>query len=143
MASAALRDKKVTTLYLIRHGSKDKDTLTPEGLLEADALAPKLKPLNLTHIYSSPANRAQQTAKPTCEALHTTPKILPWLMEADWLRITQAGNTYCIWDIFGETIRCSGSPFPTMENWSILSYLTLLTLIFKKGKQSHLSTRHQ
>eukprot|EP01105_Mastigella_eilhardi_P005398 TRINITY_DN17127_c0_g1_i1.p1 TRINITY_DN17127_c0_g1~~TRINITY_DN17127_c0_g1_i1.p1 ORF type:complete len:276 (-),score=73.55 TRINITY_DN17127_c0_g1_i1:64-843(-) len=101
----AKSERRVTLLYLVRHGDKDKDALNEEGWREARALVDRMRDAGLTHAYSSPANRAQCTAKPTCDALGLTPQVRPWLMEADFLQIQQEGRKYCIWDAFGENVR--------------------------------------
>ena len=49
---------------LIRHGDPDysTDSLTPQGKLEAAALADYLCSLKIDRIYSSPLGRAKETA---------------------------------------------------------------------------------
>jgi probable phosphoglycerate mutase len=73
--------------------------------------------LRVTHVYASPANRARQTAKPTEEATSTPAVVLPWLMEADWLRVQQQDKDYCLWDVFGETVR-GGDCAVTTGEWT-------------------------
>lgn len=72
-------------LYVIRHGEPiyNPDSLTEKGHLQARALAKRLAVNGLDRIYSSPMNRAQQTAKPTCELLGIEPEILPWTSEEE------------------------------------------------------------
>ncbi|KAH3765358.1 phosphoglycerate mutase [Pelomyxa schiedti] len=106
-----------TTFFLVRHGDKLGDDLTDIGVREADALAERMSGAQLTHVYTSPARRAQKTAKPTCDATGIEPVVLPWLMEASQLRVDQGGRNYCIWDTFGETIR-GESKLPSTRDWA-------------------------
>lgn len=70
-------------LYIIRHGDPDyaNDTLTERGWEEARLLAPRMVALNPTRIYASPRGRAQDTARPTCEALGMEFQIEDWMTE--------------------------------------------------------------
>ena len=70
-------------LYIVRHGIPDyaTDSLTPDGQKQAEALVPRLAPLALDEIYSSPLGRARQTAEPTCRALGMEAQIEPWMSE--------------------------------------------------------------
>lgn len=71
-------------LYIIRHGDPNyaDDTLTPLGWKEAEALVPRLLNIKPTDIYTSPLGRAQDTAKPSCEALGMTFQIENWMAES-------------------------------------------------------------
>lgn len=71
-------------LYVIRHADPtySPDALTPKGLRQAEALGRRLAMHGLDKIYSSPMNRAQQTAQPTCELLGKKPEILYWTSES-------------------------------------------------------------
>ncbi len=62
------------TIYLVRHGitrsNREKiyagwgeEELIEEGVLGAEALGAKLKPLGISTIYTSPIKRALQTAR--------------------------------------------------------------------------------
>ncbi|MBE6569282.1 MAG: histidine phosphatase family protein [Ruminococcaceae bacterium] len=71
-------------LYVIRHGDptyNEHDELTPRGTLQSAALAKRLARYGVDRIYSSPLNRAQVTAKPTCELLNKKLEILEWANE--------------------------------------------------------------
>ncbi len=70
-------------LYIIRHADPDypNNTITPQGHLEAKALAERMAGEKLTRIYSSPLGRAQDTARYTAEATGHTPVILDWTCE--------------------------------------------------------------
>ena len=58
-------------LFYVRHGDPiyDPDSLTEQGLKQADALVNRMKRCNPSKIYASSSNRAMLTAKPTCDAL--------------------------------------------------------------------------
>ena len=70
-------------LLLLRHGDPDyaRDSLTPTGRIEADLLARRLASESFRSIYVSPLGRAQDTAKPTLEALRRTAETCDWLRE--------------------------------------------------------------
>lgn len=70
-------------ILLIRHAEPDykNNTLTKKGFIEAEYLSERLKNSNITHIYSSPLNRAVLTAKPTAEKINREIKICDWLTE--------------------------------------------------------------
>jgi len=57
--------------FYVRHGDPiyDPDSLTELGQKQADALAKRLALYGVDKIYASTSNRAQLTAKPTCELL--------------------------------------------------------------------------
>lgn len=70
-------------ILIIRHAEPDypNNTLTDKGFVEAEYLSDKLMNSNITHIYSSPLNRAVLTAKPTAEKINKEIKICDWLTE--------------------------------------------------------------
>ena len=70
-------------ILIIRHAIPDyqNDSITPEGRLEAEALARIADSLDLGDCYVSPFGRAKETAAPVCEAAGKTPVTLPWLRE--------------------------------------------------------------
>lgn len=70
-------------ILLIRHAEPDypNNTLTQKGFREAEYLSQKLQQSNITHIYSSPLNRAILTARPTAEKISKEIKICDWLTE--------------------------------------------------------------
>lgn len=57
--------------FYIRHGDPiyNPNKLTPLGERQAEAVAKRLALYGIDRIYSSPSNRAIQTAQPTCEIL--------------------------------------------------------------------------
>ncbi len=73
-------------LYLIRHGEPDydRDCLTENGVQQAIKTAGRLKEENLTAIYSSPMNRAKETASYTADLYGLPVKILDFMHEIDW-----------------------------------------------------------
>ena len=70
-------------ILIIRHGEPDyeNNTLTPKGFKEAEYLSLKLQNSNITHVYSSPLNRAYLTAKPTAEKINKDITVCDWLTE--------------------------------------------------------------
>ena len=70
-------------LLIIRHGDPDYsvDSLTPTGWQEARLLADRLTKTPIHAFYQSPLGRAQDTAKPTLEALGRTAETCDWLRE--------------------------------------------------------------
>ena len=67
-------------LYYIRHGDPiyDPNQLTPLGERQAEAVAKRLAVHGIDQIYSSPSNRARQTAEPLCQITKKEPQILEW-----------------------------------------------------------------
>lgn len=70
-------------LYYIRHGDPiyRPNQLTPLGERQAEAVAKRLATHGIDQIYSSPSNRARQTAQPLCEIMKMEPTILDWADE--------------------------------------------------------------
>jgi probable phosphoglycerate mutase len=70
-------------LYIIRHGDPiyETDTLTPRGILQAEALARRLSTSGINEIYSSPLGRAILTAKPAADILKLDINIEEWMNE--------------------------------------------------------------
>ena len=78
-------------LYYVRHGDPiyDPNSLTPLGQRQAEALAKRFGVHGLDRIYSSPSNRALQTAQPTCEILKKKPILVDFADETHaWREIT-------------------------------------------------------
>lgn len=85
----------MTRLYLIRHATNDalKDGVlygrTPgvhlnhEGRLQAEAVAERMAAVELVAIYSSPLERARQTAEPLADRQGLVVNIHPDLVETD------------------------------------------------------------
>ena len=70
-------------LLIIRHGDPDYtiDSLTPQGHLEAAALAEYMKDLDVKAFYVSPLGRAQHTADYTLKKMGRTAQTMDWLQE--------------------------------------------------------------
>lgn len=70
-------------LYIIRHGDPDytTDSLTPRGVLQAEAVGKRIRDAGVDRIFSSPMGRAQQTAEPACRLLGLPCEIEPWTHE--------------------------------------------------------------
>ncbi len=70
--------------YYIRHGDPiyNPDSLTPQGQLQAAALAKRFGMYGLDKVFTSDSTRAKMTAQPTCELLGITPTELPWINES-------------------------------------------------------------
>ena len=77
-------------LYIIRHGDPDysTDTLTPKGVLQAEAVAKRLQQAGINKIFSSPMGRAKQTAEPLCRLLNMEYAIEEWTHEIQDERLT-------------------------------------------------------
>ena len=70
-------------LFYVRHGDPiyNPDSLTEQGLLQAQALVERMKICKPERIFASSSNRAQLTAKPTAEALGLPIETLDWCHE--------------------------------------------------------------
>jgi probable phosphoglycerate mutase len=104
-------------LYIIRHGDPiyETDTLTPRGVLQADALARRLSASGISEVYSSPLGRAMLTAKPTADVLKLDINIEEWMSEG------LAWNDLSITDEKGEKnwfFACSNTKF--LKDWDAL-----------------------
>ena len=69
-------------LLFIRHGDPDYtiDSLTETGRIEAELLAERIAPMDITAYYVSPLGRAKATIAPTLQKTHRS------ATECDWLR---------------------------------------------------------
>ena len=70
--------------YYIRHGDPiyKPDSLTDQGIQQAEALSKRLIRFGFDQIYSSTSNRAVMTAKPTCDLLKMEPQLLEFANES-------------------------------------------------------------
>lgn len=70
-------------LYIIRHGDPDysTDSLTPRGILQAEAVGKRVFDAKIDRIFSSPMGRAKQTAEPACRLLGLPCEIEEWAHE--------------------------------------------------------------
>jgi len=67
----------------VRHGDPiySPDSLTPLGRRQAEAVAKRFALFGVDHIYASTSNRANETAKPTCELLKKEMTLLDFTNE--------------------------------------------------------------
>lgn len=77
-------------LYIVRHGEPnyEKDCLTENGLIQAEAVGKRIAASGINVIYSSPMGRAQQTAAPACRLLGLPCNIEDWAHEVEDDRLT-------------------------------------------------------
>lgn len=70
-------------ILIIRHGDPDykNDSLTPDGMIEAEYLAETLASESIDEIFVSPLGRAQKTAEFTLSKKKMQGTTLPWLRE--------------------------------------------------------------
>lgn len=70
-------------LYYVRHGDPiyDPNQLTELGKLQAAAVAKRLARYGVDEVYTSPSNRARQTAQPLCDLVKQDAVILDWADE--------------------------------------------------------------
>lgn len=77
-------------LYIIRHGDPiyETDSLTPRGILQAEAVGKRMKDAKIDRIFSSPMGRARQTAEPACRLLGLEYTVEEWAHEIEDERLT-------------------------------------------------------
>lgn len=95
-------------IYLVRHADPDYElnTITPQGHLEARALAQSLKREALDLIYTSPMGRARETARYTLEATGLQAGIEAWTAEFEDFRVNvEPWGSLAGWQIPGELVR--------------------------------------
>ena len=105
-------------LYLVRHADPDydNDKLTAQGRQEARALAERFAKHGLDALYSSNSGRSAETAGYVAEKLGLEMIVEPWFREPVHLKVKQNGESYLIWDTFGEVIR-GQKDIPNQETW--------------------------
>lgn len=114
-------------LYIIRHADPDypNHTITPAGHREADALARRMAAAGLTHLYTSPLERARHTAQYTADLTKLEPVVVEWTRElSEWAIVLPdltSGDQrrYAAWDVHGEIVR-GVDPLPTDLTWDSL-----------------------
>lgn len=88
-------------LFYIRHGDPiySPDSLTPLGHEQAKAVAKRLMLSDIDRVYSSPSNRARQTAQPFCDLEKKDMTICDWADEGlagrDFFLHTEEGHGWC------------------------------------------------
>ena len=78
-------------LFYLRHGDPiyDPDSLTEQGMLQAEALSKRLSRYGIDKIFASTSNRAILTARPTADALSKEIAYLDWCNESHaWRDLT-------------------------------------------------------
>ncbi len=115
-------------LYIIRHADPDyeRNTLTPAGHLEAQALARRLASHGLDHLYTSPLGRARHTAQYAADLLKIEPMIEEWTQEIpNWRVEVEGWGPMPMWDVPGELLRAQ--PYPTFETWHTMPFWNAAT----------------
>lgn len=110
-------------LHIIRHADPDypNNTITPEGHLEAQALAKRLSACGLDRIYASPMGRALDTMRYTADALGLPHEVEEWTQELSLKLEETPYGRLSHWDLPGEVIRAA-EPLPTHDTWHNISY---------------------
>lgn len=116
-------------LLIIRHADPEysNDSLTEEGVREADALARRLASGNdgsITHLYTSPKGRARATAAPTESALCKKAFVEDWTRELTYWptlpRTDKPGDTVlAMWDMPPAQVRAVQS-LTDNDQWSLV-----------------------
>ena len=104
-------------LYIIRHAEPDypRDALTSRGHAQAKALAHQLSAMGIDQVYSSPMNRALETARYTAERLGLDMRIEGWTRELeDWWVPDAVLGERPVWQVDAATLRASA---PGQECW--------------------------
>jgi len=95
-------------LYIIRHAEPDypRDALTAHGHRQAQTLARRLAGTGIGRVYSSPMNRALETARYTAERLGLDVQVEPWTRELeDWWIPDAAVGELPVWQVDAATLR--------------------------------------
>jgi broad specificity phosphatase PhoE len=95
-------------LYIIRHAEPDypRDALTALGHVQAQALARRLAGIGVDRVYSSPMNRALETARYTAERLGLDVQVENWTRELeDWWVPDDALGELPVWQVDATTLR--------------------------------------
>ena len=73
-------------LIFVRHGEPDyiNDTLTPNGIQQAQSTSKRLAGESISEVYSSPMGRAMKTASYTADMLGLEVQTLDFMHEIDW-----------------------------------------------------------
>jgi probable phosphoglycerate mutase len=112
--------------YIIRHADPnyEKNTITPEGHREAEALAVRMARENLTRIYTSPMGRARETARYTEEATAIEAVVEDWTLELPAPPVDQGRDgRISPWHMAGEIIRPDAAVCASHDGILQLPYL--------------------
>src|SRR3984885_9402824 len=99
-------------LYIIRHAEPayPLDALTARGHRQARGLARWLEGREVDHVYSSPMNRALETARYTAKRLALELKVEPWTREIeDWWIPDPTLGERPVWQVDPATLRALDS----------------------------------
>lgn len=108
-------------LHIIRHADPDyeRDTLTDQGHLEAQALADRLAAQGIDHLYTSPLGRARATAQYAADRLGLPPVVEDWTQELRDCGVEEAPwGAIAAWDVPGECVRAI-EPLPAHGTWHL------------------------
>lgn len=106
-------------LYIIRHAEPDypRDALTARGHAQAQALADRLSMMGIDQVYSSPMNRALETARYTAERLGLDVQVESWTRELeDWWVPDEALGERPVWQVDAAILRAM---VPGQEIWPL------------------------
>lgn len=106
-------------LHIIRHAEPDypRDALTARGHAQAQALARRLSTMGVDQVYSSPMNRALETARYTAERLGLGVRIERWTRELeDWWIPDETLGERPVWQVDATTLRAMP---PGQEIWPL------------------------
>lgn len=112
-------------LLIVRHADPDyeRDSLTPAGEKEAEALAEYLKNVPIDYAYLSPLGRAQKTASYTLQAKHMTGETCPWLTEFTYLvKHPDTQKDVLIWDFLPSVYRRYPAMFDK-DQWKEVDFI--------------------
>ena len=107
-------------LYIIRHAEPDypRDALTEQGHAQAQALACRLGEMRIDRVYSSPMNRALETARYSAERLGLEVRIELWARELeDWWIPDAAVGELPVWQVDAGILRAL--PGSGQEIWPL------------------------
>ncbi|HEV7785285.1 MAG TPA: histidine phosphatase family protein [Thermoanaerobaculia bacterium] len=106
-------------LYIIRHAEPDypRDALTARGHAQARELANRLSTMGIDQVYSSPMNRALETARYTAERLGLDVQVENWTRELeDWWVPDDALGERPVWQVDAAALRAMA---PGQEIWPL------------------------
>jgi len=106
-------------LYIIRHAEPayPEDALTERGHEQARALAHRLAAAGLDRVYTSPLDRARETARYTAERLGLALEVEPWTRELeDWWVRGDDGAEVPVWQVDAGAIRAL-APRLRLDDW--------------------------
>ena len=112
-------------LLIIRHADPDyeNNTITPEGHLEAKALAVRLAKEKIDRLYASTMGRARDTMHYTEQALKKKGQLEEWACEIEDYRVElEPWGKLAAWQVPGEIVR-AGLPVSAPEIWNTIPCL--------------------